>query len=108
MVILAMCLSEASASTYLLIEKADDRYSVSVWSHTDGVDDLVTTVQVDKKDLSPIEYYVDTHKKITAIYKKGVFEVLKYGDGQIKRWAALSNGEKDMTRFLSEKFDVSE
>lgn len=95
-------------SVLVRVEKGSD-FTVLIWKHTEGTADNVVPHNETRETLKEIVGILDKHQVTTFIFNEGVFTILKYDDVPSgKKWAALSQAEKDMVYFVQKKFDVTE
>lgn len=95
------------ASVVFKLENKKDSYAISIWKHTEGLNDSVNTFNVFKNQYKGLSL-LDSQKELVAIFNKGVFTSMKYLEGSTKRWATLSNAEKDTIFYIQNNFDITE
>lgn len=104
----------AFGSCFVKVEKGGE-YRVQIWKHRENPNpslpnppDEVKIRYCSDREMSPIAPIMAKHKAVTIIFNDGVFTSLKFADTETKRWANLSNGEKDMIEFIHMKFNILE
>lgn len=98
----------AMATNLIHIENGGKNYLVTIWNHQEDIDDKVVHKNYSESELLPIVHILKDKQKMRVIFNNGVFTSMDYYDARTRRWANLTQSEKDAVFYLQEKFDITE
>lgn len=97
----------AMAGCIFQIEHGES-YCISILKHVENRDDTLKVQNYKDSELNEITGIISQYKMVKISFNKGVFMALVYDNLIIKRWAALSPGEKDMIGFIEQHWNIKE
>lgn len=99
----------AFSSCLISVESEGKNYHMILWKHVEDKEDAPPLHKTfTAEEIAPIASLLNEHHKLRVVFNNSTFTSMDYYDKKTKRWAALSNAEKDMIFFLQDNFTIQE